>query len=210
MIHSVGRRKFLWLVGTAALSTVLRRGALAGGPVGSVVGAQGASVVEGQGGSRPLRMGDAVAVSDTIAVPADGRLKLRMSDRTVISLASDTRMTISDYQANSGGQRESAQLTVTQGMARLAVAPADRPLQVATPVGTATARTADLFIEARTGSAQCGVLTGSVSLTSAATGHSVTIPARRGARLEAGRDPVPARTWAPQEFQTAISRTDVP
>jgi hypothetical protein len=38
----------------------------------------------------------------------------------------------------------------------------------------------------------------------------VTIPSRWGARLEAGRDPVPARVWAPEEFQAVISRTDVP
>jgi hypothetical protein len=57
---------------------------------------------------------------------------------------------------------------------------------------------------------QVGVLTGSVSMRSAATGRGETIPARWGARLEAGRDPVPARLWSPAEFQAVISRTDVP
>ena len=55
-----------------------------------------------------------------------------------------------------------------------------------------------------------GVLTGEVSLSSKATGRSVAIPAHWGARLEAGRDPVMARVWTPQEFQAVINRTDVP
>jgi hypothetical protein len=70
-------------------------------------------------------------------------------------------------------------------------------------------RSTDWFIEAKAGSAQVGVLTGSVVLSSAATGRAVTIPARWGARLEAGRDPVEARVWAPEEFQAVISRTSL-
>ena len=65
-------------------------------------------------------------------------------------------------------------------------------------------------MESKPGSAQVGVLSGNVVLRSGATGREVAIPARWGARLEAGRDPVEARVWAPQEFQAVISRTDVP
>ena len=36
------------------------------------------------------------------------------------------------------------------------------------------------------------------------------IPARWGARLEAGRDPVPPRVWSQAEFDAVIARTDVP
>jgi hypothetical protein len=46
-------------------------------------------------------------------------------------------------------------------------------------------------------------------MTSLATGRSVTIPARWGARLEAGLDPVPARLWSAVEFADVIARTDV-
>jgi hypothetical protein len=64
-------------------------------------------------------------------------------------------------------------------------------------------------VEARSGSTQVGVLTGSVTLTSVATGHGETVPARWGARLEAGRDPVPPRVWSEAEFADVIARTDV-
>jgi hypothetical protein len=92
------------------------------------------------------------------------------------------------------------------------VAPVDHPtvFEVLTAVGTAAVRSTDRFIEARPGSAQVGVLSGSVVLRSGASRREVTIPSRWGARLEAGRDPVEARVWAPEEFQAVITRSDVP
>jgi hypothetical protein len=56
---------------------------------------------------------------------------------------------------------------------------------------------------------QVGVLSGSVEMTSTATKRHETIPARWGARLEAGRDPVPPRVWSEAEFDAVIARTDV-
>jgi hypothetical protein len=181
-------------------------------PAASVVGLMGQCSVERGGGSAPLKLGDAIAASDTITVPTDGKLKLRMNDGSVISLAAGTRMTIAAYQTDGSGRRQNTQLSLAQGLLRAVVAPVDHPstFEVSTAVGTAGVRSTDWFVEAKPGSAQVGVLTGSVALRSSATGREVTIPARWGARLEAGRDPVDARVWAPQEFQAVISRTDVP
>jgi hypothetical protein len=179
---------------------------------GSVVGVVGQCIVQRDGRPTPLKLGDAVAVSDTIDVPADGKLKLRMSDGSVVSLAAGTRMTVAAYQTDAAGQRQNAQLSLSQGLIRAVVAPVAHPttFEVSTAVGTAAVRSTDWFIEAKSGSAQVGVLSGSVVLNSGATHREVTIPARWGARLEAGRDPVEARVWAPQEFQAVITRTDVP
>jgi hypothetical protein len=199
------------ILAAALLSLVPRTGFAAAG-AGSVVGVVGQCIVQRDGRPTPLRLGDAVAVSDTIDVPADGKLKLRMSDGSVIALAPGTRMTVAAYQTDSAGQRQNAQLSLSQGLIRAVVAPVDHPttFEVSTAVGTAAVRSTDWFIEAKPGSAQVGVLSGSVALRSGATRREVTIPARWGARLEAGRDPVEARVWAPQEFQAVISRTDVP
>jgi hypothetical protein len=178
----------------------------------SVVGIVGQCLVQRAGRPVPLRLGDAVVVSDTIDVPADGKLKLRMGDGSVIALAPGTRMTVAAYQTDSAGQRQYAQLSLPQGLIHAVVAPADHPaiFEVSTAVGTAAVRSTDWFIEAKPGSAQVGVLSGSVVLRSGATRREVTIPARWGARLEAGRDPVQARVLVPQEFQAVISRTEAP
>jgi hypothetical protein len=181
-------------------------------PAGTVVGVSGSCFVQSGGQRAPLRMGQPVQVADTVDVPADGKLKLRMTDGTVVSVAAGTQMTISAYVTDAGGQRQDGKLSLAQGLLHAVVSPMGRPasFEVDTAVGTAAVRGTDWFIEALPGSAQVGVLEGSVNLTSAATKRSETVPARWGARLEAGRDPVPARLWAPAEFQAVITRTEVP
>jgi hypothetical protein len=186
--------------------------ALAAAPAGTVVGVFGQSVVESGGSRSPARIGQALQVGDTVDVPADGKLKLRMSDGSVVSVAAGTRMTIAAYGVDSAGQRQAARLSLAQGLLRAVVAPVEHPasFEVDTAVGTAAVRSTDWFVEASATAMQVGVLTGSVDMTSAATKRRETIPARWGARLEAGRDPVPPRVWSQTEFDAVIARTNVP
>jgi FecR protein len=76
--------------------------------------------------------------------------------------------------------------------------------EVDTATGVAAVRSTDWLIEAQPGSTQVGVLEGRVSLKSVATGKEIVIPAHWGARVEAGRDPVPARVWTGAEFDNFI------
>lgn len=183
----------------------------AAAPAGSVVGVNGQCTLERAAQRSALKMGDAVNVGDSVEVAAGGKLKLRMNDGSVLSVAPESRLTVADYQVDASGQRRDAKLSLAQGLLRAVVAPSmGQPnFEVATAVGAAAARSTDWFVESRAGAVQVGVLSGSVSLTSAATRRSVTIPARWGARLEAGRDPVPARVWTPAEFDAFIARTDL-
>ena len=151
-------------------------------------------------------------VGDTVEVPAGGKLKLRMADGSVVSVASGTRMTSPPTASMPPDSAKNARLSLAQGLLRAVVAPVERPasFEVDTAVGTAAVRSTDWFVEASPLAMQVGVLTGSVDMTSAATRRRETIPARWGARLEAGRDPVPPRLWSPAEFAAVIARTDVP
>jgi hypothetical protein len=213
MSESATRRTLFGLAvaGASAIVGWLPR-ARAAEPCGTVVAISGQCFAESGGRRIALKLGDAIVTSATIDVPPPGKLKLRLNDGSIVSLASGTRMTIAAFKAGPGGAREAAQLSLAEGLLRAVVSPVERPntFEVKTAVGVAAVRSTDWFIEAKPGSAQVGVLTGAVTLTSSATGRAVTIPARWGARLEAGRDPVPARVWAPAEFQAVISRTDVP
>lgn len=171
---------------------------------GSVVAVSGSVTA----GGRALKLGDGVEVSDTVNVPAGGKLKLRMADGSIISVAPGTQMTVAAYSVDGSGQRRDAKLSLTQGLVRAAVAPGQpSTFEVATAVGTASVRGTDWFIDAEGGSAQVGVLSGTVDLTSAATRRTVSIPAHWGARLEAGRDPVQPRVWSQAEFDAFIQRT---
>jgi hypothetical protein len=181
-------------------------------PAGTVVGLFGACFVDSGGARLPLALGKAIAVGDTVEVPEGGKLKLRMADGSVISVAANSRLTVTAYGVNAAGQRQNAELGLAQGLLRAVVAPVAQPakFEVDTAVGTAAVRSTDWFVAATPGAMQVGVLAGSVVMASAATGHSVTIPARWGARLEAGRDPVPPRVWSQAEFDAVIARTNVP
>lgn len=202
----------LRVVVVAAALVLWSLGAALAQPAGSVVGLFGPCVVESGGVRSALKLGQVVQVSDTVVVPAGAKLKLRMTDGSVVSVASGSRVTIKTYAVNNAGQREKAQLSLGQGLLRAVVTPVAHPaaFEVETAVGTAAVRSTDWFVEATPGAMQVGVLSGAVRLTSAATGEGVTIPAHWGGRLEAGRDPVPPRVWSNAEFDAVIARTNVP
>jgi len=180
-------------------------------------------------GGRKLNRGDAVQVGDIVDAPtASSKLKLEMTDGSVISIAPASRLIIAscnivpvtDHVARPAGGTGSrpverpagrdVKLSLSLGLLRAVVSPALGPstFQVTTLVGTASARSTDFFVEAKSDAVQIGVYEGTVDLTSAVTGRSVAIPTRWGGRLEAGRDPMPPRKWAQAEFSDFISRTE--
>lgn len=196
----------------AAALLLLAAGAASAAPAGTVVGLLGGCYVESGGSRSALKIGQPLEVGDTVGVPVDGKLKLRMTDGSVVSVAADTRMTVAAYGVDGAGQRQEARLSLAQGLLRAVVAPVEHPasFEVDTAVGTAAVRSTDWFVQASPGALQVGVLTGSVEMTSAATRRGVTIPARWGARLEQGRDPVPPRVWSKAEFADVTARTNLP
>src|SRR5258706_13118241 len=71
--------------------------AAAATPAGSVVALNGQCFVESEGKRTALKLGDAVHVADTIDVAAGGKLKLRMNDGSILSVAAGTKGTIAAY-----------------------------------------------------------------------------------------------------------------
>ena len=197
---------------SVALAVTSPRGAASAEPqAGEVLALSGQCSGEIGGSRRLLKLGDAVQVGETVEVAAGAKLKLRMSDGSIIAIASDSRLTITDYRVGNGGESRDAILSLGAGLLRAAVSTlkGSPHFEVDTATSVAAVRSTDWFIEARPGSTQVGVLEGSVSLKSAATGREIVIPARWGARVEAGRDPVPARVWTRAEFDDFIGRTNL-
>jgi hypothetical protein len=195
----------------ALVLTLAFRAAAAAPDAGEVLAMGGQCFAVSQGARVALKIGDPVHVGDTMDVPQGAKLKLRMADGSVIAVAQGSQLTIEAY-AVGGADKRDVKLGLASGLIRAVVASVGEPqhFEVATATGVAAVRSTDWFIEAGAGSTRVGVLAGAVALTSAATGRSVRIPARWGARVEAGRDPVPARVWTPEEFDAVIARTDVP
>jgi hypothetical protein len=204
------------LLAIAAIVAVLgcpgiRGAASAPAQAGEVLALFGQCFVETAGRRDPLKPGDPVHAGDTLDVAAGAKLKLRMNDGSVIAVASSSRLTIAEYRVGSGGESRDATLSLGEGLLRAVVSTLMGPphFEVDTATGVAAVRSTDWFIEAKPGSTQVGVLDGRVSLKSVATGQEIVIPARWGARVEAGRDPVPARVWTEAEFADFIQRTNL-
>ena len=189
----------------------MRGAASAGSQAGEVLALFGQCFVETGGRRKPLKVGDAVHVGETLDVAAGAKLRLRMNDGSVIAIASGGRLTIADYRVGDGGASRDARLLLGEGLLRAVVSSFQRPahFEVDTATGVAAVRSTDWFIEAQPGSTQVGVLEGRVSLKSVATGKEIVIPAHWGARVEAGRDPVLARVWTAAEFDDFIRRTNL-
>lgn len=194
----------------AVLLLLSARTATAAVPAGEVIAFRGQCFAVSDGQRKLLAIGAAVHVGDTVQTPAGARLKLRMRDGSIVSVASGSAVAIRDYAVDASGQRRNALLSLGLGLLRALVTTGGAGrFEVETAVGVASVRSTDWFISAVPGAEQVGVLSGTVILTSRATGRSVAIPARWGTRLEAGRDPVPPRTWSPAEFDDVIDRTNM-
>jgi hypothetical protein len=194
------------------LSLIGGRGAAAAGPqAGAVLAMFGQCTGETDGSAHTLSLGDPVYVMETVDVAAGAKLRLRMNDGSIISIASGTRLTVTEYRVGDGRQSRAATLSLGMGLLRAVVSALMGPahFEVDTATGVAAVRSTDWFIEAKPRSTRVGVLEGRVTLQSLATGREIVIPAHWGARVEAGRDPVPARVWSDAEFDNFIRRTSL-
>jgi hypothetical protein len=179
---------------------------------GNVIAIAGDCFVEAEGKRTPLKMSDEVHVLDTIDVPASAKLKLRMNDGSIVSIASGSQMTIAAYSIDADGKRHEAALSLTQGLLRAVVSPVDRPsmFEIKTAVGSAGVRSTDWFVEMQPGQMLVGVVAGTVVLKSAGTGAEVTLPAGSGASATPGQDPTVPRVWRKAELDALSVRTDFP
>ena len=186
--------------------------ARAADPAGNIIAIVGDCFVEAEGKRTPLKMGAEVHVADTIDVPGNAKLKLRMNDGSILSVSSGSQMTIAAYSIDADGKRHEATLSLTQGLLRAVVSSVDRPstFEIKTAVGAAGARSTDWFVELQPGQMVVGVVAGTVVLKSAGTGAKVTIPAGSGASATPGQSPTAPRVWRKAEFSALSVRTDFP
>jgi hypothetical protein len=190
----------------------LRIGSAAAAVAGEVLVFSGQPYLTSSGQRSPLKMGDPVNVGDTVEVPEGGKLRLRMADGSILSLASGARMTIQSYQPGGEGQQRDARLALAAGLMQAVVAPATQPsrFEVDTATGVAAVRSTNWFVEARPGGTQVAVLDGTVDLSSRAGNRPVAVPARWGTRVDARGDVLPPRVYTQAEFDQLLAQTSFP
>lgn len=178
---------------------------------GTVVGMFGPCFIESGGTRSPLSLGQAVQVADTIDVTETGKLKLRMSDGSVVSIASGTRVTVAAYRVDEAGQRQEGQLSLASGLLRIVVAATRQPsrFEVETATGSAAVRATDWFITVEPNATEVAVLEGSVVLTGSTSARAVTVTAGAGSHVDAGHEPLPPYVEPPAVFTRLIARTNL-
>jgi hypothetical protein len=109
--------------------------------------------VDRSGQRYALRLGEQVYVDDTLEVSGGAKLKLRMGGGSIVSLAPETSLRIDVYALDAYGRRQSAVLSLGQGLARSLTVPGGQPadFEVNTAVGTSGARSTDWLVEAAPG-----------------------------------------------------------
>jgi FecR protein len=149
-----------------------------------------------------------------------------MNDGSVMSLAENTTLRIDAYALNSSGQRQSAAVSLGGGLIRAVTAPGSQSsgFEVNTAVSTSGARSTDWFAGVLTasplpgsrlnslppGTAYVVVLSGTVALTSRATGRAVLIQPRYGSAVLAGQDPHPPELHTQAQLDRLLARTELP
>src|SRR5688572_18945263 len=98
----------IWLCGgngTATAQTV----------AGAIVGLGGQVSLDRAGQRYTPNIGEEIYVDDTVQVSAGGKLRLRMSDGSMLSLAPGTSLRIDAYALDANGGRRSALMSIGQG-----------------------------------------------------------------------------------------------
>lgn len=212
--------------------------ALAADNAGEVLTFNGDCFVVAGGQRTVLKMGDAVHVGDVLDVPEGAKLKLRMADGSVLSLASGSHLTIQSYTVASSGEQRDVKLGLDTGLIHAVVAKMSQPsnFEVDTATGVAAARSTDWFVDADPERTAVGVLDGEVSFgyrdakggpvtgtvmipsgsgseidTTSPTPPPAAAPGARQAAAPPARRiaPTPVARWTPEQFDRLIDRTSV-
>ncbi len=102
--------------GLIVLFGVLRAGPSLAAASGEVLGLSGTATIETGGQQHPIAIGDGVQAGDTIDVPQDSKVRLRMNDGSIITIASGSKMTIDKYDVDGSGNRQTAELSMSSGL----------------------------------------------------------------------------------------------
>jgi hypothetical protein len=178
---------------------------------GDVLGLSGTATIETGGQQRPLAIGDPVQTGDTINVPQDSKVRLRMTDGSILTIASGSKMTIDKYDVDGSGTRQTAELSMSAGLLRAVVsAGGGTPnFEVKTATGVASVRGTEWYIDTQDNKTQVYVVSGNVTLTDARGQGGVTVTQMATSLVTGQQEPSQIRPITPLELQTLIQRTSL-
>lgn len=184
------------------LAIVLTVPAQAAEPIGQVLYQRGDATVDRDGATLPLAAGAPIHARDTVTTAGDGRLKIRLDDGTVFSVAGGTSVTVADRAAP---DRE--RLSLTDGLVRAVVDPGT-PFTVTTPTAVAAVRGTDWMIEADDANTTAVfVFTGTVTVRAAGRpDDQVVLTEGGGTDVAAGAAPTAPMLWGQARIDRFLAR----
>lgn len=166
-----------------------------------------------------LNRGDIVHVGDVIEVPEGTKLKLLMNDGSVLALAENSKVTITNYDVAAGGDKRDAQLLLDSGLLRAVVSTVSQPskFEVKTATSVAAARSTDWFVEATLEETRISVLEGTVSVArrddnirkAGRPEKNLLLTSNYSSQIGSSAQPPKIVPWSPDEFKRLIDRTSV-
>lgn len=176
---------------------------------GQVLALSGAATLQTSTGTRAIAVGDPVEPGDAIDAPAGAKVRLRMNDGTIVTIAPGTRVTIDKYDVAATGTRQDAELTMAKGLLHAVVAAgAETPnFEIKTATGVAAVRGTDWYVDLQGDATQIYVVTGNVSLADPTGQKPVLIPAMSTSSVEANKQPTEIRPVTPAELAPLAEAT---
>jgi len=153
--------------------------------VGRAMVVEGSPRISNAGGVATLAKGDAVAAGDTIET-ANGRVRLRMHDDSVITLGRDTVLTIDEYLLEAEADRGGGLLDLVRGRVKALVGRmfgGSSPFQVQTPTSIAGVRGTYFRIDHEDDRSTATVFGGSLELRTHAGDDAVVLSAGEQATI---------------------------
>ena len=196
----------------ALVAALSARAALAV-PVGTAESLQGAVTADRAGTKLGLKSGDAIHTDDELTTGANAKIVVGFPDGTKLTLGPNANVLVDEYVFNPNGGGNSAVLKVAAGAVRVVSGAMERiggpqSIKVNTPVATIGIRGTDFFIEQTPARLSVALFSGlTVDVTNA--GGTTVLRPGEGTDVFGTLGPTPARPWAPDRINRALSLTSV-
>jgi ferric-dicitrate binding protein FerR (iron transport regulator) len=176
---------------------------------GEVLAVSGAPTIETGSQQRAAAIGDTVEAGDAIVAPENTKVRLRMNDGSIVTVAPGTRLAIDKYDVDATGARQDAQLSLAKGLVHAVVSGGGETpnFEIKTATGVAAVRGTEWYVDAEGQTTKVYVVTGDVSLADPAGANAVTIPAMSASSVDAHKKPTPVRPMTQAELQALAGLT---
>ncbi len=187
--------------------------ALAQGPtqIGTVVQQMGSVTV--LRGNRPavLRVGAPVYQGDRLITGSQSRIRIELTDRSVLAIGADTDVALTEQVSDSGGNPIRNVVSLLLGIVRATVQQvgSSRTFDIETQSAIASARSTDWLVEAGPDRSAVFVVEGEVSV-AARAGGSVLLTPGRGTDVIGSAAPTAPKAWPADRRDAALARTRLP